>query len=135
MSTQEAVMERRNKRAEVLAKLSKKYLDKHIRSTVSDIVDSIKSKNEKILEVCELGTGDAMHSFLDEMRLKVHANRVMSMQREYQNIFSSILKEFGVTSPADLNDKNKEEFFNKVLSLWYKQDSEDEDESEQVSDE
>jgi len=40
------------------------------------------------------------------------------LQKEYGEIFTSLLKKYGVNSPADLNDKDKKEFFNTISDYY-----------------
>ena len=39
-------------------------------------------------------------------------------QEEYQKFFNEKLKEFGVDSPAELDDEKKKEFFNAIDDGW-----------------
>lgn len=46
-------------------------------------------------------------------------------QKEYQDFFQSVLKKFGVESPAELDDEKKKEFFNYVDKNWKGSNEED----------
>ncbi len=40
------------------------------------------------------------------------------LQKEYGEIFTSLLKKYGVDSPADLDDKEKADFFSKIKDYY-----------------
>lgn len=41
-------------------------------------------------------------------------------ESEYQDFFKKTLEEFGVESPAELDDEKKKEFFNYIEKNWTK---------------
>lgn len=41
-------------------------------------------------------------------------------QREYADFFLKMLQDYDVSSPAELSDQDKKEFFNKIASTWNK---------------
>jgi len=41
-------------------------------------------------------------------------------KEEYQKFFNEKLKKFGVSSPAELSDDKKKEFFNEIKKEWKK---------------
>ena len=48
---------------------------------------------------------------------------------EYQKFFQSVLKKFGIDSPAELDDKKKKEFFDYIDKNWEGENEEDEEET------
>jgi len=44
----------------------------------------------------------------------------ISEESEYQTFFKKKLKEYGVSSPAELSDEEKKKFFNQIEKEWTK---------------
>lgn len=43
------------------------------------------------------------------------------LQKKYQDFFRSMLKKYGVSSPADLEEEDMKKFFNEISSTWTKE--------------
>lgn len=71
-------------------------------------VDWTSKINEKIEEYIQEGSCSS--------KKKLHANYKESS--EYQEFFSKALEKFGVSSPDELDDEKKKEFFDYVDSNW-----------------
>jgi len=50
--------------------------------------------------------------------IKLLEDEEQSPDEEYEKFFRSVLKKFGVDSPADLEDEKKKEFFDYVDKNW-----------------
>ena len=50
----------------------------------------------------------------------LEAIELSPLQKEYQEFFRSVLKKFGVKSPAELDVEKKKEFFNYIEKTWTK---------------
>lgn len=48
------------------------------------------------------------------------AIREADLQKEYGEVFMSLLKKYGVSSPAELDEEKKKEFFNEIGGLYKK---------------
>ena len=78
-------------------------LDTDIRDQLQDVLEPLGAwkkgvyVSESIVEGADGGTGD---------------------KEEYQKFFQAALKKFGASSPADLDDKKKKEFYDYVDANW-----------------
>jgi len=58
--------------------------------------------------------------------IKTLASDLSPKQKEYQEFFKKKLKKFGVSSPSELDEKKKKDFFNEIELEW-KDDGNEED--------
>lgn len=90
------------------------YMDKRLKQ----ILATDRPRLDKVLDVCHLATGEGMHEFLAAHKPKVSAEKMSDLQKEYQTYFNGILEDFGVNSPEELTDEQKDDFFTKVNDGW-----------------
>ena len=55
---------------------------------------------------------------LTESTLRKVIRQIIREETEYEKFFSATLKKFGVSSPEDLDDTKKKEFFDYVDKNW-----------------
>lgn len=55
--------------------------------------------------------------FIGSIR-EAEAAQKSDLQKSYQDYFKKKLEKFGVSSPADLDDEKKKEFFNEISADW-----------------
>ena len=74
-------------------------------SAWKESVDLLKfNKKEKIMKTLK--------------QIMNEANGIKEAPGDYKKFFQATLKKFGVKSPAELDDKKKEEFFNYIAKTW-----------------
>ena len=96
---------------------SKKIVGKHIRNQVRIIcTEHALDEGEKATRVCELAGYEGMARFLDG--LDKQTAKLTQLQKEYKEFFFDLLSKHGVSSPAELNDAKKKEFFKEVRDRW-----------------
>ena len=59
-----------------------------------------------------------MSKKLTESSLRSMIRNIIREETEYEKFFSATLKKFGVSSPEDLDDAQKKEFFDYVDKNW-----------------
>ena len=105
---------RRELKEKATTKILAKYIDKKLRVILTANTD----KRTKINKVCRIFSGTGMHEFLDSVEDRVTVAKQEGLQKEYQQFFMDKLKNWGANSPQDLNDNQKEEFFDQVEREW-----------------
>ena len=102
-------------------KTAEKKVVKHILSRLTHIFTSNDDLAGKIKQLCKLASADAMFEYLEGQKgVGVTAKKQSELQKAYQKFFTDLLGEYGVSSPADLSEEQKEEFFNSVKQYWDK---------------
>ena len=61
-----------------------------------------------------------MKTFKTYVMEKLNEAELSALQKEYQEYFEGKLKEFNVSSPADLDEEAMKDFFNAVSAGWIK---------------
>lgn len=55
---------------------------------------------------------------IQESYEEIFEQQLSALQQEYRDYFKEKLEEFGVDSPAKLNDADKKEFFKSIKAGW-----------------
>ena len=92
---------------------------------------------DKIRETCELASRTGLERFRAEF--EETAGNLDQLQKEYKMFFLDLLEKYNVTSPEDLDDSKRKEFFDEIRDNWMKKKSkdkkrEDDDEDEDEDD-
>ena len=95
----------------------KKIVKKHIKNQIRAICAATAlSDEEKAAKVCELAGYDGMARFLEDR--KEQTAGLTQLQKEYKAFFFDLLAKHGVSSPTELDDAKKKEFFKEVRDRW-----------------
>lgn len=102
-----------------------KLTENTLRSLVQDAIKQYREEKENTSDDNEKGAdaGADPHK-LD--RRRIAWDNLSNKQREYQALFKDGLKKFDVSSPAELSDEEKVEFFNWLDKNWESEDEKDE---------
>jgi len=73
------------------------------------------SKKEVVIDIKKVLKN--VDKIIDEC-VKVNKEEIEIQENEYQELFKKKLKDFGVSSPNELSDQKKKEFFDQVDKEW-----------------
>ena len=100
------------------ANSSKAIINAYVNKRLKQILVADRDHFDKVVEVCHMATGEGMHAFLDSVRPTMAEKKMSDLQKEYQTFFLDTLDKFGVTSPTEMTDDQKRDFFNEVNKGW-----------------
>ena len=94
-------------------------VQKYLIGQINAICNKKLPNSDKAQMVCQLASQERMFQFLDSARNNAEtAGQLTQLQKEYQAFFLELLTKYGVTSPAELDDKKKMQFFDEIRDKW-----------------
>lgn len=94
---------------------------KEIPEAMDDIEDKIEYKGAGVHAAHEIKINPVIFPFIQEDKEQdIRINPVFATEEDtaYQKFFRKMLDNWGVSSPAELDDEKKKEFFNAVDKAW-----------------
>lgn len=89
------------------------YIDRKL-SKLAPIYDQVKKADEFI----QLGSYQGQRDFIIAASRELATEDLSPLQKEYRAFFTTLLENYGVSSPSELTDEQKVEIFNTVQNNW-----------------
>lgn len=93
-------------------------LNKHVISFIDMKLSRVDKKLDDEVEFSNIASTDGIREFCAYVSYRVDTAALSDLQKEYKKFFRSCLKDFGVTTPTDLTDRERSKFFKYIKDNW-----------------